>query len=360
MPMTFPHLGSAYLVGRIALKELGIPTIIPPVNSSQSLALGKSISPEEICLPFKHMAGNLIQAYTSGATHVVMPATLGPCRLGEYGELLKEVLSRNGYNYEWILIDTPKAIGKKVFIERIGQAIGEKKVSQRVALKILLTSVKLMKKLDKLEAKAMNASGYAKDPKKCIGIIRDIRLNLSKAESLKEGLEIIKTSRRKIYMLDQDRDKKPVRILLTGEIYTLIEPEANRQIEEKLMAMGCSVKKKVTISWWINHTIKEALLSPIEKMKKKSNYMPCSVGGYAKETVKHILETHVDGAIKVMPTGCMPEIVAKAVCNKIAKEQNLYILELVFDEMVGEAGYDTRIEAFVDMLERRKNVFSRN
>jgi predicted nucleotide-binding protein (sugar kinase/HSP70/actin superfamily) len=34
---------------------------------------------------------------------------------------------------------------------------------------------------------------------------------------------------------------------------------------------------------------------------------------------------------------------------------------LVVDEMTGEAGYVTRIEAFIDMLERRKeNALSRS
>jgi len=30
-------------------------------------------------------------------------------------------------------------------------------------------------------------------------------------------------------------------------------------------------------------------------------------------------------------------------------------MTLIVDEMTGEAGYITRIEAFIDMLERRKN-----
>lgn len=57
--------------------------------------------------------------------------------------------------------------------------------------------------------------------------------------------------------------------------------------------------------------------------------------------------------------GCMPEIVSKAILPSISKDKNFPIMTLVVDEMTGEAGYLTRIEAFVDLLERRReNVLS--
>ena len=38
----------------------------------------------------------------------------------------------------------------------------------------------------------------------------------------------------------------------------------------------------------------------------------------------------------------------------ISKDKDFPIMSLVIDEMTGEAGYITRIEAFVDLLERRE------
>ena len=61
-----------------------------------------------------------------------------------------------------------------------------------------------------------------------------------------------------------------------------------------------------------------------------------------------------------MPAGCMPEIVAKAFCEGIQDKQDNKILHLIYDEMKADAGYQTRIEAFVDMLERRKHVLAGN
>jgi predicted nucleotide-binding protein (sugar kinase/HSP70/actin superfamily) len=69
----------------------------------------------------------------------------------------------------------------------------------------------------------------------------------------------------------------------------------------------------------------------------------------------------MDGAIQIFPMGCMPEIVSKAILPSIARDRDFPIMSLVVDEMTGEAGYVTRIEAFIDMLERRKeNALSRS
>ena len=96
MKITFPHIGDAHLIGRIFFSEIGIKIITPPANTVNGLEKGSEISPDEICLPFKLMISNLIEAHKLGADTVIMPATMGPCRLGEYGELLKSILDKKG------------------------------------------------------------------------------------------------------------------------------------------------------------------------------------------------------------------------------------------------------------------------
>ncbi|MEM5770324.1 MAG: CoA protein activase, partial [Bacillota bacterium] len=51
---------------------------------------------------------------------------------------------------------------------------------------------------------------------------------------------------------------------------------------------------------------------------------------------------------------CMPEIVAKSILPQISKDYGMPVMTLVLDEHAGEAGIMTRIEAFVDLLERRR------
>ena len=138
----------------------------------------------------------------------------------------------------------------------------------------------------------------------------------------------------------------------------MIEPFANHHIEELLMDMGVSFEKRVTLGWWINRTI----INPFqfkEIFTGKNKYLPYAIGGYAKETVEEAVicgEKEYDGMIQLFPVGCMPEIVAKAIFSKMMKEKKLSVLTVIYDEMGGEAGYITRIEAFTDMLGRRKKA----
>ena len=51
----------------------------------------------------------------------------------------------------------------------------------------------------------------------------------------------------------------------------------------------------------------------------------------------------------------MPEIVTRSFIPQLSKNHDIPVLSLVLDEHTGEAGFHTRIEAFIDMLIRRKS-----
>ena len=123
-----------------------------------------------------------------------------------------------------------------------------------------------------------------------------------------------------------------------------------------LMDMGVSFEKRVTLGWWVDRTIVDPFRLK-SLFARRNPYLAHEVGGYAKQTVEEGLlckRKGYDGLIQIFPVGCMPEIVAKAVFARMMKEEKLAVLTVIYDEMGGEAGYITRVEAFVDMLERRK------
>lgn len=361
LTLTFPHIGPAYLTASLALRSLGIPHVVPPANTAETLKKGETVSPEEMCLPFKYMAGNLIQAYEAGARQVIMPATMGPCRLGEYGELLKQVLERAGYKMEWILLDTPKAIGMREWLRRMTKAACGTKVKWPEAAAVLAQSVRLAKGIDEVEAGLKQQAGLAVEPRECVRLLRNFRQELSRQSSMGQALSLLRRYKQKAKAIPVEHGAKPVKILVTGEIYTSIESAANQELEERLMLLGCQVRRPVTISWWLRHTVMSSLPgAAIGARKREERYLPYSIGGYARETVREIGKAPEDGIIKVMPSGCMPEIVAKAASGRIEEEQGKKVLHLIFGEMQAGAGYETRVEAFIDMLERRKCVFSGN
>ena len=85
-------------------------------------------------------------------------------------------------------------------------------------------------------------------------------------------------------------------------------------------------------------------------------YLGRDVGGFAlpslKEAVAFVREG-IDGLIHLAPFNCTPEIVAVSVLPRLARDHDVPLLTLSFDEHSGEAGLVTRLEAFVDLLERR-------
>lgn len=86
-------------------------------------------------------------------------------------------------------------------------------------------------------------------------------------------------------------------------------------------------------------------------------YIPLCVGGHGRECVGHTLlysRKGYDGIIQILPFGCMPEIVVESVLPTIRKDTGIPIMTLVVDELTGETGYNTRLEAFVDMILRKK------
>lgn len=356
MKITFPHIGDAHLIGRIFFSEIGIEIVTPGANTLKGLETGSGVSPDEICIPFKLMVANLMEAYRLGADTVIMPATMGPCRLGEYGELLKSILDSRGCPFQWILLDSSEAIGKRELLRRLAHVVSDSDKGKAQILRALFGTYQVIKALERLDQRAHILAGYERSKGDCKKEVTACRRELGDASGIREAARIIRNHLDRLEKIELDYDKKPLHLLLTGEIFSMIEPFANHHIEELLMDMGVSFEKRVTLGWWIRRTV----INPFQSKDwfgRRNRYLPYSIGGYAKETVEEGVicsRKGYDGIIQVFPVGCMPEIVAKAVFARMMREKKLSVLTVIYDEMGGEAGYITRIEAFVDMLERRK------
>jgi predicted nucleotide-binding protein (sugar kinase/HSP70/actin superfamily) len=62
----------------------------------------------------------------------------------------------------------------------------------------------------------------------------------------------------------------------------------------------------------------------------------------------------IDGLVAVIAFGCAPDSGMAPELARLAKERRIPMLTLTLDEHSGEAGLVTRLEAFVDMLERKR------
>ncbi|MBU3099973.1 MULTISPECIES: acyl-CoA dehydratase activase-related protein [Clostridium] len=359
MKITFPHFGNTHLAAKALFDGLGIECIIAPFSSSEALELGSTFSPEEMCLPYKIMMGNYLQSIKLGADTILLPGSCGPCRFGEYCELQINALKKMGHNLTFIVIDSPFDIGKNEFLNRLSKISNNSKEGKLQKIKALKVAYTVNELIDKIESKVHYLTGFEVNKGQFKNLLKECTINAAKAPSPPQMVSILKEYNNKIDNVPINKDKAPIKIAIIGEIYTIIEPFANLYIEDKLMDYGVSTKRKLTPTWWI----KNALLSPfklnsIDIRKASKEYLPYYIGGHARECVGEALlseKESFDGAIQIFPMGCMPEIVSKSILTKINNDKDFPIMTLIVDEMTGEAGYITRIEAFVDMLERRKN-----
>jgi predicted nucleotide-binding protein (sugar kinase/HSP70/actin superfamily) len=340
-------------------QALEISYVRPEENNKRTLETGSAFSPEEICLPFKLILGNLIDGVGRGADTILMTGSCGPCRFGEYCELQMKLLRQMGYDKtDFIVADLSPEIGFPEFARRLGRIAEASSVSRPKKLRALKAAYDVLRLSDEVDRLARDRAGYEAEHGECRRLLNDCKSNLLICQTPGEALRLLTRCKRELASVPVDNTKKPLRIAIIGEIFTIIDPFSNLYIEDKLMAYGASTTRMLTPSWWLkNMALKPLGLYARRVYKASERYLPVPVGGHGKECVGEAVLAHrdgLDGAIQVYPMGCMPEVVAKSVLPTIRTDTGFPVLTLVVDEVTGEAGFVTRVEAFLDMLESRR------
>lgn len=356
MKITFPHLGNVYIAGKAFFEELGHEVITPPICSRKTLEIGVKCSPEMMCLPFKIFMGNYIESIEKGADTILLVGSCGPCRFGLYSLMQKDILKKLGYNVDFLVLESYKE-GMAEFRENISRIIGSSSIVDfsnysRLALKLIKNADSLSQLSNEIRAYAINKDEVNK-------IMEFYYSSVSKTHGAKEMLQLMDHTAKLLKKVKLDKQLRPLRIGIIGEIYTIIEPFVNLEIEKKLGQMNILVDKSLTPTKWLEHHLfSYPFGSKYEntKFKLAKPYIPYMVGGHGRETVGSAIyykNMGYDGVIQILPLNCMPEIVAKSVIKSVQRDLNFPIMTLVIDEMTGEAGYNTRLEAFVDLLKKR-------
>ena len=135
------------------------------------------------------------------------------------------------------------------------------------------------------------------------------------------------------------------RIALAGHPYNIYDNYVNMNIVRKLNKLSVGVMTEESIDpQLIDREVKELYKKPFWTFARK-NY------GFAV----HVAKTRkTDGIIYVSSFACgIDSVIVELIRNKIG---DFPFLILKMDEHTGEAGLETRIEAFVDLLERSGTI----
>lgn len=358
LKVAFPHMGTISVAWEKALNAMGVEAYVPPYTSKKTLSLGTKNSPEAICLPYKLILGNFIESIENGVDYVSMLASPGICRLGEYGRNIEQVLIELGYKTNYIELNLYD--GFKGMIDYLSKVTGSKNYLK--IMNAIYLGVRTVFALDELQsflayhrAREIHKGDSEKIFNKTIKKIREVSTWKDVLKAQKEGLK-------EMSKVEIDKNKDVLHVDLTGEIYIVNDEFSNQYMERELGYLGVQVRRSLTVSSFLKDAI-------IPKMFKKGEthlerayrlakpYLMRDIGGDALECVSDVLyakERNVDGLIHVSPFTCMPEIMSQNIFPKMREDTNLPILTLIMDEQTGRAGYITRLEAFVDLMRRKK------
>lgn len=358
LKVAFPHMGNICIAWAAALKKVGVEPFIPPYTSKKTLSLGTKHSPEAICLPYKLILGNFIEAIEGGADYVAMISSPGICRLGEYGSCIKNALTDLGYNAKYIELTLYDGIqGMYRFLKEI-TGKNDPVLFMR-AIVIAIRKVFVMDDLDArlsyLRAREVHSGEAEKYFNKAVKYIMEANSNraLDRAKKLAFD-ELNKT--------EIDANREVLHVDLTGEIYIVCDDFSNQNIVRELGKMGVEVRRSLTVSSFLKDAIIPKMFRKGETHLQRANrmakpYLLRDIGGDSLECVSDVVyadQRGIDGIIHVSPFTCMPEIMSQNIFPAMRENCDIPILPLIMDEQTGKAGYLTRLEAFVDLMRRRK------
>jgi len=352
-------MGTIYIVIASLIRSLGGEVVIPPKTSKKTLSIGTKYSPEAICLPYKLLLGNYIEAIEHGADAVIMISSPGICRLGEYSKTIRNALDDLGYKIKYIDLDLYK--GK--FLEMMDcmkTVTGNTNIiAVAKGLKLAFDKVFILDNLDTVLSYYRAREYVFGESERAYNKALKWIDQASNSKELKEANRLAIEEIRKTPINEQ---KDVLKVDLTGEIFMVLDPFSNQDLEKELGKLGVETKRSMSLSGWLKTAIIPAFLrkeeTHIERAYKYAKpYLLRDIGGDAIESVSDVAyatSKGVDGIIHISPFTCMPEIMSQNIFPRMREDGAIPILALVLDEQTGKAGFVTRLEAFVDLMRRRK------
>lgn len=356
MRITFPHMGETYIAAKGFLEDLGLEVVVPPPCDKETLNIGTRYSPAEICLPFKINIGNYIQSIENGADTILITGSCGPCRFGLFWMVQQEILNNLGYDVEIIAFDPPRE-NMRAFWQKSKKLLGYHTPYQiakaaKNAYRIVREMEAISNRLYKIRPREIEVGSADRHYKNFEEKIYHVR-------GSKAIFELIDTFNNDLDHVDVDLTVKPIKIGIVGEIYTMIEPFINLNLERKLGQLGVEVHRSMTLGNWVETTVMEKLFKRNKEKRIQEAaepYLKTFIGGHGQECIGYTVqyaEKSYDGVIHLYPFTCMPQIVAKSILPTVIKEYDIPLLTLVVDEMTSEVNYQTRLEAFTDLLKMK-------
>lgn len=144
--------------------------------------------------------------------------------------------------------------------------------------------------------------------------------------------------------------KQKPKIILVSHPYNLYDKYVNLGVEEKLQKLGAEVI-------FIDEIVPKKRELETENYELKNNGQKSSwpefhweFGREIGEKIEQVFNYNIAGAIEISSFQCGCDAVLKEFVEREFRQRKIPFLYLIIDEQSGEAGFQTRLEAFMDTL----------
>lgn len=302
--------------------DLGIKIILSDPTTKKTMESGSTLVVSETCMPVKVYVGHVLNLLEKGVDKIFTPSiqSIAPkiyncSKLRGLPDLIRNVVKKDFTLIEATLDKSEKNQGLYEFLLEAVKPFG-------------ITDIKKIKKASKNGWKVLNNFQIM------------TRSGIPYKIALKNAIEdnVVIASQTKTY---------PINIAVIAHGYNLYDEKVNMNIFEKLENLDVKAHTAEQLSI---EQMQEGINSINSQLYWANEY---EITGAASH---YIQENKIDGIITINAFGCGPDSIMLERAARFAKLKSKPLLNLSIDEHTGEAGFVTRIEAFVDMLYRKKRA----
>ena len=302
--------------------DLGIKIVLSDVTTKQTMSSGSALVVTETCLPIKVYIGHILNLIDKGVDKIFVPSiqSIAPkiyncSKIRGLPDLVRNVVKRDFTMVEATLDKSEKGHGLYEFLAEMAKPFR-------------ITDEKIIKRASKAGWRCYN----------------NFHIMSKSGMSYKKALNYALQG--KVFIENLTKEY-PISIALVSHGYNIYDDRTCMKIFDKLEAMDVKVYTSLQLS---NEQLDDGIASLGNEQYWANEYdMTGSAGHYLKDN-------KVDGVITLTAFGCGPDSLMVERITRKAKRFNKPLLNLTIDEHTGEAGFITRLEAFVDMLFRKKRA----
>ena len=298
---------------------LGLEIVLSDKTTSKIIKDGNKYLVSDTCLPIKVFVGHIVNLLDKGVTNIFVPSIqstgykINNCsKIRGLPEIIRNIINKP-FNMIEPTLDKTENIGFYDFWYKTAESIG-------------ITDKKLIKK-------AINAGWETYDNFKAMaesGIDYNTALdNAVNGVFEKKNVQVV----------------RPVSVVIMAHGYNLFDERISLNLIKKLEKMDIKVYTALNVS---KENSVNSLLALGETQYWANELDLTGVAAY------YMLNKKVDGIIALSAFGCGPDSLMIDEIDYHAKNLGMPMLHLNIDEHTGEAGFVTRLEAFADMLFRKK------